>query len=678
MRITIMSLFTRLKAGARSGEGVMSLHTSARQLSEHLAALRFEPTYLAGFVSPHVDIDAVARQLRQRFPRTAMSLCSTAGELSSEAGHLYCATSGQWDGIVLQLFDASVIAAAEVVHVPLASEDIRGGGQRLSMGERIARLTESIKRLQVSMKIDYRDTLANIFFDGLSASESFFMEALYESGRFPCLFVGGSAGGKLDFKSTQLHDGQRAYQNHALIVFLKCARDVRFGVFKSQNFEPTPLSLSVLSASLEERYISQVVDARGNIRSMVQALCEALNCAPQALEQRLADYSFAIRVGDEVFVRSIAQIDYANERVHLFCDVAPGEELIMVKRTPLAEATRRDYQRFMRGKPGKPLVGILNDCILRRLNNEQALAGMDAVFDDVPVAGYSTFGEILGLNLNQTLTAVFFFRTDDKAEFHDEYTDNFIAYHSEFKAFFLRRQIKKLAGLSQVVVKQIEQFKRQDYSSAVDIAGLDEQIRPVFRGLADLGQVLSQADHERQSISEQLSRCATDLHGSMDELTLTINEQGAVIEQAGSSVKQMVNQAEEVVTSARELAQSSQRIQSVVQTIQQIAGQTNLLALNAAIEAARAGDMGRGFAVVADEVRKLAEITGKNAEEIGTDIDRLAGEIRAVAQHIETHSAGVGSLTGLLNALESSSEQTANTSKQTKGVADMLIGLTAR
>ena len=70
----------------------------------------------------------------------------------------------------------------------------------------------------------------------------------------------------------------------------------------------------------------------------------------------------------------------------------------MVKRTPLAETTRRDYQQFMRNKPGKPLVGILNDCILRRLNNEQALGGMDPVFDDVPVAGYSTFGEILGLN----------------------------------------------------------------------------------------------------------------------------------------------------------------------------------------------------------------------------------------------------------------------------------------
>ncbi|EXF44370.1 chemotaxis sensory transducer protein [Pseudomonas sp. BAY1663] len=671
-----MFSFSRLASGqGAAADGVLSLLSSAAELAPQLAALRFTPTYIAGFVSPHLDLDAVARQIRQRFPQAVLSLCTTAGELCSDQGRLYCATGERWDRVVLQLFDASVIAQAEIVHVPLECRDIRGGGPQLGMAERIARLVDSIRRLQVGLPIDHRDTLAMAFFDGLSASESFFMEALYESGRFPCLFVGGSAGGTLDFQHTRLHDGTRSYENHALIVFLKCARQVRFGVFKSQNFEPTPVRMSVLSASLEERYISQVVDAQGNIRTMVAALCQALDCSEQALDARLADYSFAIRVGEEYFVRSISRIDPANQRVHLFCDVAPGEELVMVRRTPLPEATRRDFQRFMRDKPGKPLVGILNDCILRRLNNPSALAEMGNVFAGVPVLGYSTFGEILGLNLNQTLTAVFFFRVPAGAAFGDDYTDRFIAYHGEFKAFFLRRQVKKLAGLSQVVVKQIEQFKRQDFSSSLDIDGLDEHIRPVFRGLADLGQVLAQAEAQRQALAEQLRLCATELHGSMDTLGLNIGQQAAVIDRAGDSIKQMVGQADAVVSSTRDLAQSSQRIQSVVQVIQQIAGQTNLLALNAAIEAARAGDLGRGFAVVADEVRKLAEKTGQNAEEISTDIGRLAAEIRQVAEHIEAQSADVGALTELLDTLEATSRHTASMSGRTKGVADTLLGL---
>ncbi|MWV17235.1 chemotaxis protein [Pseudomonas sp. L-22-4S-12] len=662
---------------ASHGDGVLSLLSTLQQLPEQLAAVRFSPTYVAGFVSPHVDIDAVARQVSRRFPQAVVSLCTTAGELSSANPQLYCATDGQWERVVLQLFGPGVIAAAEIVALPLESRDIRAGGPRQPLAERIARLTAALKRLRVNLPIDYRDTLAYVLFDGLCASESFFMEALYESGRFPCLFVGGSAGGTLDFCTTRLHDGQRSYENHALIVFLKCAPQTRFGVFKSQNFEPTPYSLSVLSASLEERYISQVIDSRGAIRSMVAALCERFDCAPAELEQRLADYSFAIRVGDELFVRSIARIDLQSERVHLFCDVAAGEELVMVRRTPMIEATRRDFARFMQGKAGTPLAGLLNDCILRRLNNPRDLAGMDGVFQGVPVAGFSTFGEILGLNLNQTLTAVFFFRVTDDSRFSDEYTDNFVAYHSACSAFFLRRQIQKLTGLSQVVVQQVEQFKRQDFTSVLDIGGLDANLQPIFRGLADLGQVLLQARAQQASIDSELRHCARDLHASMDDLSLNIGKQAQVIDQAGSSVKQLVGQADRVVGSARDLAQSSLRIQSVVQLIQQIAGQTNLLALNAAIEAARAGEMGRGFAVVADEVRKLAEKTRQNAEEIGADIDHLAGEIRHVAEHIETQSADVGALTTLLGVLEQSSGSTADTSQRTKGVADLLFGLTS-
>ncbi|WP_256663276.1 MULTISPECIES: methyl-accepting chemotaxis protein [Pseudomonas] len=162
----------------------------------------------------------------------------------------------------------------------------------------------------------------------------------------------------------------------------------------------------------------------------------------------------------------------------------------------------------------------------------------------------------------------------------------------------------------------------------------------------------------------------------MDDLAGTIDRQNTVATQAGTTVEHLATQAGEAVVGARALAGSSLRIQSIVQVIQQIAGQTNLLALNAAIEAARAGEMGRGFAVVADEVRKLAEITRKNAAEIGVDIDLLSGEIQRVAQQIEDQSVAVEALREMLDVLEESSRTTEGTAQRTKSIADTLTGLT--
>ncbi len=659
----------------RSGAGAVALQSTAAGIAAELEKVKISPTFVCAYVSPHVDIDRVAGVLAARFAGVPMMVCSTAGELHADGQRLYCSTGNRWDRVVVLCFDSSVIAQAEVVAVPLGCEDLRRGGIETGLKDRVDRIGKAIAGLRVNMEIDYRNTMAYVLFDGLSASESFFMEALYNSGRFPCLFVGGSAGGTFDFRNTWLHDGKKKLENHALIAFIKTQPGIRFGIFKSQNFEPAGNSYHVLSASAEQRYVTQVFDGHGRVSTLIEALCDTLCCTPGDLEAKLADYSFAITMGKELFVRSVSKLDIGAGKVHFYCDVAPGEELHLVRRTGLAKNLEKDFGRFMEGKSGKLVAGILNDCILRRLCNQNELDKVGRI-ENAAVAGFSTFGEILGLNLNQTLTAIFFFRVPDGTPFRDEYVDNFVAHYGEFKAFFLRRQISKLSGLSQIVTKQIDDFKRLEFESRLDASGLEPSMARLFAGLNDLGQVLNDANSQREAMAGQVESCANDLYGSVDDLASHIEQQVQTIQQLGENFAGLSRQAALSATNARELADASRNIKSVVEIIEQISDQTNLLALNAAIEAARAGDSGRGFAVVADEVRNLAEKSRTSALEIGANISRLGTDIGNVANEIESQSTHVERLSSLLQVIEESSGRTAETAGHTKGVADTLKNMT--
>lgn len=178
---------------------------------------------------------------------------------------------------MLQCFDASLIAEAQILAVPLGSEDLRRGECLLDAQGRVARIQRALDGVKPAFPVDHKDTLAYVLFDGSSASESFFMEALYNHGGFPCLFVGGSAGGKGD-GHTLIHDGKRLYEDHALIALVKVAPGMRFGVLKSQNFAATATSFHVIHADVAQRTISDVIDGQGRLCPLIDALCEALQC----------------------------------------------------------------------------------------------------------------------------------------------------------------------------------------------------------------------------------------------------------------------------------------------------------------------------------------------------------------------------------------------------------------
>lgn len=486
--------------------GALVVEGSVAQLKEKLAEVSIKPTFICGYISPFLDIEQVEAIVAARFPDVPKIISSTAGELRAHDNQLYCKAGEYWDHIVIQCFDGAIIEQAEVVSLPLGSEDLRKKKIEINLKERIKRIKKCIQNLTVSMDIDHRDTLAYTVFDGLSGSESFFMEALYDSDCFPCLFVGGSAGGKNSFTDTWIHDGRKTLQNHVSIAFLKTAPGIRFGIMKSQNFTPSEISFNILSASMEFRSVSQVVDQTGQIMSLVDALCDTFQCKPAALDAEMAEFSFAISIDDELYIRSISWIDLEMNIVYFYCDISPGEELILVKKEDLVTCTRSDFAKFMENKPGPPVAGMLADCVLRRVLNESKLDGMGGVFSQNSIAGFSTFGEILGIYLNQTLTGIFFFQVPEGFHFREDYVDSYPLYYSKFKAFFLKRQIAKLNSLSKIMVQQIDAYKNRDYESRLNAIGLDPTMTTVFDGLNDLGLVLGEADARQRLEADQIAK----------------------------------------------------------------------------------------------------------------------------------------------------------------------------
>jgi hypothetical protein len=587
-----------MKTGTFSPEGVSSASLESITFDE-------APALVLGFVSPRLDFDEVVAKVKASFPAgTRMILTSTAGELcnsSADQGAPYCVDDDESCGIVLQSFSGRLIEASYTVSVKLGNEDIREGRPVKTPAQRVRAIADQLSAVNLPFAVDHKDTFAYALVDGLSNSESFFMEAVYESGAFPCLLVGGSAGGKLDFKDTYIYDGAAKRQGYAVVTVIKVAAPYRFGILKSQNFEKTDKSFVILGCDPTLRTVTDtLIEDRMERMGFVDALCKAIGCDFKSLESKLSDYSFGVEIGGEMYVRSIASIDASSKVVKFYCDIDLGDRLWLLKRTDFLATTNRHFAEYSAGKP-KAIGGILNDCILRRLFNSSSLPAL-AAFKGIPLAGFSTFGELLGVNINQTLTAIFFHDATGREGFEDPYVDSFLAKYTGFSSYFLKRRLAQgdiIKGLYGKVLSRI-------FESAPIVKGLTEAYADA------LGEVRRYLAYLKQ-LTEKLASMSSTIDTSSADNSRTYSQ-------------------------VKELAVNMNQINTIATTVADIAEQTNVLSINATIQAVRAGEHGRAFAVVASEVRKLSMATQENVKMINSTAKSIFGSVEGIRTKMDSAS----------------------------------------
>lgn len=598
-----------------------NLENDIKQLSSD-----FSPKLVLGFISPHIDFQNVSKKIKSAFANDVkIVLSSTAGELctfnlNEKRDYLYNDASGVWDNIVLQAFSDEIIEQVEILTIPLHSENITT--QTISHNERIEKIKNEIDKQKIPFKINHENCYALTFVDGLSNSESFLTEAIYASGKLPCLIIGGSAGGKFDFKDTFLFNNEQTLRHNAIIILTKLKSNIKYGVFKSQSCEKTNLSFLVAQSNMLNRSVQSVLNSKGNrIVNFVDSLCHHLNCRLEDLKTVLADYTFAIEVDGELYIRSVSNLDIEKKQISFFCDISFGDLLYLVKNKEFVSQTNIDFANFSARKKSKPIGGILNDCILRRLLNTANLNSLKT-FNEIPLAGFSTFGELLGLNINQTLTAIFFYEVEDEKDFYDEYVDNFVHKYAKFSGYFIQREIHKYQLIAKVRMAVIN--------------GLKE----AFPLIKDMVEILNYVYEDTTQTNKLITQMTKKFEGFSNDILTNVETNTVLVENMDKLTK-----------NARDTKQ-------VLSSISSIAIQTNLLALNAAIEASRAGVFGNGFKVVADEVKKLAsktqasltdsnhsvDVTIKSVSLISDDIKNASIKLSSVSQDMEQINETIGKI----------------------------------
>ena len=576
---------------------VCYLHRSeiARENLAPIASLPDGAALVLGFVSPDLDLADVGRAVKQALGADVrVVLMTDAGELCRPKGSvtLYQEAGEGRARVLLQGYSRRMIEGVFTMSVPLCSQDLKADRVDMSLEARLKAIKGELERHTSPFRISLYHTFALVYIDGLSRSETFLMQALYESRKFPCPYIGGSAAPDAHGRAC-VYDGEESLEDHAVITLVRLRRGYRYGIFKTQAVEKTGTSFIIDKASTALRSVETLQLPSGETLPALEALKRALGVHSAAeLDAAMQQYTFASDIDGDFFIRSVSALDHARGRLNLYCDIVTGERLHLMKRGSLADTLAKALADFQRGKPA-PLGGILNDCLLRRLCYASETGRIDE-FRDVPVAGFSSFGEIAGLHVNETLTALFFYHVPSGVNFLDDYIDNFASIYADCDAFFFRRTIDR----------------------QVHVAALKDDLVGMFR------------DYQQKipAIIASITRISDEVHAIQTALK-NLSDGSAEQKQLFA---QIVRQGEEIGPTLEKLAKGTKRIDEVIRLIAGIASQINLLALNATIEAARAGEAGRGFAVVAQEVGKLSGTTQENLTASDEAVRELLKEVREI------------------------------------------------
>lgn len=228
--------------------------------------------------------------------------------------------------------------------------------------------------------------------------------------------------------------------------------------------------------------------------------------------------------------------------------------------------------------------------------------------------------------------------------------------NSQNEIDMLFRHMNKMVNtLKPVIENVVMESKHMAFNASYGYAKIDktnELVKTQHDVLENSQQKLKEIFQDNAIMQETLSKMMDSSHNSNKIVDKSKLEVSKNLEQGLDAAKSM----EETTMTVQDLKTFSNEISKMMDIISDIADETNLISLNAAIEAARAGVHGRSFAVVAEKIRELAEVSQKNADDIGVVLKKINQQIDNVSQSAKKSKESVITLADSSKVIEKNFE----------------------
>jgi hypothetical protein len=361
-----------------------NVEDAVSELKREVGGAEFQ--HIIAFFSGDYDPCELTAHLGGAFPDTPISGCSTAGEITPLGMHQ---------------------GGVQIVAFPHAGFKIHSGIIEDAASFGVERANDLVRRLKNQISEDGARKMGERVFalmlvDGLSNLEENLVAAVHWA-IDDVKLIGGSAGDGLQFKHTTLFHNGRMLTRAAILIMVET--DVPFEVFKTQNFEPTPIKLVVTAADAENRIVYEL-----NAEPAAREYAAAIGLLPDDLGPfSFASYPLVVKVGGDYYCRSIRNMN-ADGSLSFFCAIDEGLVFTVARPQDMLSSTETTLEGISRRLGGIDMV-LGFDCILRRLDaeNRQIRRKMDELYRKYKVIGFHTYGEQFNaMHLNQTLTGIAF------------------------------------------------------------------------------------------------------------------------------------------------------------------------------------------------------------------------------------------------------------------------------